>query len=105
MGSLEEDGLLLKHELAQYGELYNWFRHNLKEPQSFTRSSKPHAKKVALSWFKDTATEHIAKMHEIAHILEAHGIGVNLLRTERPGYVVYEDMYQLTAEPFQETLT
>lgn len=36
---------------------------------------------------------------------DAHGIEVEVLHTERPGYVVYEDEYQVAAEPFTETLT
>lgn len=102
---LEDEGVLLAHEQAQYDETYEWFRKNLRKPRSFTRSSKPHAKKVALSWFKDTAVEHISKMHELIQILEAHGIVVDTLQTERPGYIVYEDAFQITAEPFRETVT
>jgi hypothetical protein len=44
-------------------------------------------------------------MREVAHILAAHGIIVDVLRTERPGYVVYEDSHQVAAEPFRETVT
>ena len=57
---LETQGLLSEHEVENYYELRDWFRKNLRKPVSFTRSSKPHAKKVALSWFKDTATQHIS---------------------------------------------
>ena len=34
-------------------------------------------------------------------ILEDHGVSVQMLKTERVGYVVYEDAYQVVAEPFQ----
>jgi hypothetical protein len=105
MSDLEESGALAPHEQERYDEIYEWFRKNLRKPRSFTRSSKPHAKKVALSWFKDAAVEHIAKMHEVSFILDCHGIGVEVLRTERPGYVVYEDNLQVAAEPFNETVT
>ncbi|MDM1020643.1 hypothetical protein [Acinetobacter thutiue] len=105
MTDLEESGKLYDYEQVHYDEIYDWFRKNLKKPKSFTRSSKPHAKNVALSWFKDTADEHIVKMHEVAYLLRAHGIDVEMLSTERPGYVVYEDQFQIVAEPFQETHT
>jgi hypothetical protein len=65
--------------------------------------SKPHAKRVALSWFKDTATEYIRRMRELADILHAHGIETEMLSTDRPGYVVYEDAHQVAAEPFNDT--
>jgi hypothetical protein len=100
---LDHAGVLKPDEVDLYDEVYDWFKAHLRVPRSFTRSSKPHAKKVALSWFKDSATEHIAKMRVFAQILDAHGIGVDMLRTERPGYVVYEDEYQVAAEPFGET--
>lgn len=105
ISELEYEGGLLEHEQRQYDEIYEWFRHNLKKPRSFSRSSKPHAKNVALSWFKDTAVEHLAKMHALSQILNAHGIIVEVLRTNRPGYIVYEDQLQVAAEPFKETTT
>lgn len=105
VSDLEHAGVLLEHEQQQYDEIYEWFRFNLKKPRSFARSSKPHAKNVALSWYKDSAVEHIAKTQGLVEILRAHGVAVDLLRTDRPGYVVYEDPYQVAAEPFRETLS
>jgi len=105
MSRLEYEGVLLPYERASYDEIYSWFRKNLKKPRRFSRSSRPHAKKVAISWFKDTAKEHIAKMYAITQILEAHGVSIDVIRTERPGYIVYEDTYQVTAEPFSDTMT
>lgn len=102
---LEHAGVLLQHEQQQYDEIYEWFRFNLKKPKSFSRSSKPHAKNVALSWYKDSAVEHIAKTQGLVEILRAHGVAVDLLRTDRPGYIVYEDSYQVAAEPFRETVS
>ncbi|MFY7916503.1 MAG: hypothetical protein ACOVPA_17750, partial [Rubrivivax sp.] len=55
------------------------------------------------SWFKDTAAEHIRQMRLLADILERHGIQVDMLRTRRPGYVVYEDDHQVAAEPYSDT--
>jgi hypothetical protein len=105
MAALKEAGELLEHEQDRYCEIYGWFRENLKVPSSFTRSSKPHAKKVALSWFKYTATAHIAKMREMSDILRSDGVAVDVIRSVRPGYLVYEDDFQVAAEPFQETVT
>lgn len=51
------------------------------------------------------AAEHIAKMYALIQVLEAHGVSVDILRTERPGYIVYEDEFQVAAEPFKETAT
>jgi hypothetical protein len=105
LSDLDHAGVLEPHEIDLYDEVYDWFKANLRKPRSFTRSSKPHAKKVALSWFKDTATEHVAKMRILAQVLDAHSISVDVIQTDRPGYVVYEDEYQVAAEPFSETVT
>jgi hypothetical protein len=57
---------------------------------------------VAISWFKPGAREHISKMRELAALLQAHGLAVQQVHTTRPGYVVYEDEFQVTAIPFAE---
>ncbi|MDP3854060.1 hypothetical protein [Phenylobacterium sp.] len=38
-------------------------------------------------------------------LLEQHGIWGEVLRTARPGYVVYEDDHQVLAYPFADTPT
>lgn len=105
ISDLEHDHALAPHEQNQYDQLYEWFRKHLKKPASFTRSSKPHAKKVALSWYKDSAVEHLKKMRELCVIAEAHDLRVVILQTSRPGFVVYDDEFQVAAEPFQDTPT
>ena len=86
-------------------ELIDWFRKNLKRPDRFnSSSSKGHYRRNSkgISWYKDTAQEHIAKMREIAAILHDQGLGVSERSTVRPGYIVYEDEFQVVAEPFRE---
>jgi hypothetical protein len=105
LSDLEHAGSLLAHEQIVWDDTYEWFRKHLRKPRSFTRSSKPHAKKVAISWFKDSASEHIANMYVLVQVLEAHDLTVDVIRTERPGYIVYEDQHQVVAEPFGTTAT
>jgi len=88
LSALDHAGMLRPHEQIVWDEIYEWFQKNLRKPRSFSRSSKPHAKKVALSWFRDSATDHIARMYALAQILEAHDVTVDVVRTQRPGYVV-----------------
>ncbi len=102
---LEQANILEEKELNEWNEIYNWFRKNLNKPRKFSTSSKPHSKNVAISWFKDLAKEHIKKMYELRQIFENNGITVDVLRTTRPGYIVYEDKYQVAAEPFSDTPT
>jgi hypothetical protein len=83
--------------------IMDWFADNLEKPDKFNRSKRNSAQDKAISWYKDTAIEHINKMHEIKDVLKAHGISVNILKTKKPGYIIYEDKYQICAEPFKET--
>ena len=40
-------------------------------------------------------------MHGIVALLAEHGIHARMIQTDRPGYVVYEDPFQVAAEPFR----
>jgi hypothetical protein len=92
-------------ELSHYRLISAWFNDNLPVPDRLSKSSKSHPKNVALSWFKDGSGECIARMRELAVILEAHDVRTEMLWTERPGYIVYEDEFQVAAEPFSDTPT
>jgi hypothetical protein len=76
-------------------ELRAWFSENLEKPTSFGRDSL----RLGICWFKTGATEQIARIWEMVGILERHGIYVKKIRTDKPGYVIYEDKWQLVAEP------
>jgi len=78
----------------------------LKVPTRFNSSRSKGAwrrKARGISWFKSTALEHIGAIREIADILKRNGRPVELLKTRRPGVIVYEDDYQIVAEPFADT--
>ena len=103
VAELLREGDLSAHERETLDEIGAWFHSHLERPETFSRSRRPHAKAVAISWFKDSAKEHIRRMYAVASILAVHGIRAEVLTTERPGYVVYEDEWQITAEPYSET--
>jgi hypothetical protein len=85
-------------DAEELNELRAWFNENLEKPASFGRGR--HS--LGISWFKTDATEHIARIWKMAKILERNGIYVKKIRTNKPGYVVYEDEWQLVAEPFRK---
>ena len=95
------------YEQARVRELLDWFNANLDKPGRFTTSKPPYYRKKnrAISWFKDTATEHIAKLREIIIILDNHDIHTEMIQTDRPGYIVYEDAHQVVAEPFSDFMS
>jgi hypothetical protein len=89
--------------LDRLKEIREWFNEHLERPQRFNRSRRPHRKQKAISWFRVTALEHIRRAREMAAIVAASGYAIREVRTERPGYIVYEDEFQVVAEPFSET--
>ena len=93
---LEEEGELLPHEKAWLGELESWFNEHLRVPSRFAWSSRPNAPGRAITWLKLSAVEHVSRMRELVAFLEHKDVVVEELRTERPGYVVYEDEHLAT---------
>ena len=93
-----ERGNISGADADELGELRNWFGKNLDRPTSFGRDTL----RLGICWFKTGAGEHIARIWEMVRILERNGIYVKKIRTDRPGYVVYEDEWQLVAEPFRK---
>ena len=73
----------------------------LPTPTKFSRTrNASHRNTHGLSWVKSTATDIVADLHQLADLLRRHGIAVEVAKTDRPGYVVYEDEWQVVAEPF-----
>lgn len=53
-----------------------WFGKNLATPDRFNRTKSKgfeRRKTRGIAWFKDSAEEHVARMHEIKVILERYG--------------------------------
>jgi hypothetical protein len=89
-------------------ELLSWFNERLPTPERFNRSSsKGYYRRTTkgISWFRDTAEQHIARMYELMRIAESNGHSVSVIQEDRLGYVVYEDEFQVVAEPFADTQT
>jgi hypothetical protein len=89
-------------------EILSWFESNLLTPKRFNRTkSKGYYRRNTrgIAWFRDSAHEHLRRMHQLRSILETHGYAVELIQEDRIGYIVYEDAAQVVAEPFAETRT
>ena len=103
LGVFKKNPEVNAQDYNSYRALADWFNENLDMPSKFNRSSKPNAKPKALSWYKDSATEYIQKTREVAELLIKYGIEVEMLKTNRTGYMVYET--QIVAEPYRDTIT
>jgi hypothetical protein len=82
----------------ELNELRAWFSGNLQKPASFGRDML----RRGICWFKTGSTEHISRIWEMVHVLERNGIYVKKIGTDKPGYVIYEDEWQIVAEPFRK---
>jgi hypothetical protein len=82
-------------------ELNEWFKYNLELPSKVRRNKNLNKTPIAVSWFKSTAYEHIQNLRKISNIIQRYGVVVSYVRNEKPGYVLYEDEYQIFAEPYE----
>jgi hypothetical protein len=103
--ALRENGILSAEDLEHLERILAWFNEHLERPKRLTISKRSNRKAQAISWLRDTATEHIAKMREFQRVLERNGVSVEMIKAERLGYVLYEDEFQVAAYPFSDTPT
>lgn len=92
--------------LRELGDLDDWFARKLARPEVFVKGGDRYRSRRAqadsqtgLSWFKPTATAHIARMHRLKAALEACGVHVEVLTTRDPGEIVWQDAHQVVAQP------
>ena len=95
--ALYRSGDLPAHEYEQLKDGLHWFEQNLPLPDR----SKIHPR--AIFWFKTGASDLLNHLWRLARILRGHAYEIELIKTTRPGYVVYEDDLQLAAIPFADT--
>lgn len=100
IAELRDNGCLSPEERIAATKILAWFNKNLPVPRRFSRSRKRSAKAVAISWFKPSAHEYIKLMQDIAEILYIHDVPTKILKTRQAGYIVFEDEYQVVAQPF-----
>jgi hypothetical protein len=101
---LRDHGRLGKDEARQVEVLFRWFNLHLPIPDRFCLVKGKQAHRQAICWFKAAAAGYVGKVRELVVLLERNGVPIRMLRTRRPGYVVYEDAFQVAAVPFRDTL-
>jgi len=91
---LRKKGLLESYQEKIVKDIFKFFNDNLPCP--------PYNKKKwsidAISWFKDTAGEYIDRMRDLAIILEENNLIVRVLKTDKPGMILYEDEFQIVSQ-------
>ena len=101
---LRRSGTMTQYDLDYAASIVKRFVDNLVEPKKFSRKNKKTEATRWISRFKETAVEHINQMRELCRILEEYEIPIEVVKTDTPWYIIYEDDYQIVAEPFKQTL-
>lgn len=103
--TLKDAGLLEPHEVAWFAEVVGWFERHLAVPKAgaLFRARSPGERDRTLFWFKSEAHEHVQRMQQVGVMLGHHGIPARMLRSARPGRIVYEDQHQVGAVPYRDT--
>lgn len=102
---LRDSANIAEHDLTRLLRITGWLNEHLERPERLAVSRRPHAKAQALSWFKDTSHHHLRQVRDLSQLLDSYDIPVHVIRTARPGYVVYEDHFQVAAHPLADTPT
>ena len=92
-------------DYARIVEIRKWFNKNLERPERFSSSkSKGAWRRIGkgLSWFKPDANEHLSYARELAAVLRENGYHIEQRESLSPGVIVYQDYFQIVAEPFAD---
>ena len=91
---LRDRGELEPHEAQWLEQIFEWYNDHLPCPPF---SQKPWSEN-AISWFKDDAGDFVKRIWDIVALLREHGVPIRILRTDKPGMILYEDEFQVVAE-------
>ena len=95
---LEDEGNLYRHETLLLEESFAWLNEHLLCPPFKQKFRSGEWTREAVCWFRAEAREPIGRLWDIVAVLREHGIPVRMVKTDRPGTIVYEDEYQVVAE-------
>ncbi|TWT51305.1 hypothetical protein Pla22_40820 [Rubripirellula amarantea] len=88
---------------AEIRKTLDWFVRELPIPDRFVSSRKAHRADTGLCWFKSDSVDCIRNVRYLVHLVVECGIPVREIRTNSPGYVIYEDDHQVVAKPTADT--
>lgn len=95
----ESEGLP-DYEFDALTELRDWFNEHMYSPFDYLPRARRY--EAAVCWFKPAAREHIARAWELVAILERNDVLIWTIKSQRVGYVHYEDDVQVFARPYDE---
>ena len=92
--SLKDEELLLDYQYKLVQEVFEYFNKNLPVPPY----KQKNISKNGVAWFKGSATGFIKRMWDLVAILEQNEVNVRIMKTEKPGMILYEDDFQVVAK-------
>lgn len=91
---LKDKNQLFDYQIDFLEDIFKYFNDNLPIPP-YSRKNIP---KDAIAWFKDSAKVFISKMWDLVAILEENEVSTRVLKTDKPGMILYEDEFQVLAK-------
>jgi len=95
--ALLDSGTLVKAEHDHLASIITWFERNLPPPDRSKLEPR------SIFWFRPGSDWLVRKIWELAEILRRHDFHVEMLKTARPGYICYQDSFQVAATPFRDS--
>ena len=92
---LKHSSVTAKYDDRQIRRDLKWLGMHLKAPNVLDKDQ--HFR--AICWFKDTAREPLKRIWSMKRILEEYGYWIDVIKTEQPGNIIYEDGWQVVAKP------
>jgi hypothetical protein len=96
---LRDEGDIPTYEREELRAHLQWFNEHLPLPELL----RDRGNERAISWFRTQSQECISRVWSVVQILEENGIAITKITTEDPGYVIYEDEFQIVAQPSGRT--
>ena len=56
----------------------------------------------AICWFKESAAEPLNRIWNLKYLLETYGFWIDMIKTRKPGVIIYQDGWQVAAKPFRD---
>lgn len=92
------EGRLYRHEAYLLEVTFAWFNDYLPCPPFNAKLRSGEWTRDAVCWFQAEAKEPVNRIWDLVAVLKEHGVPVRLVKTEKPGKIVYKDKYQVVAE-------
>lgn len=97
---IDEVGLH-EYEYEALMECVDWFGRHLRNPFRYRLDRRLAYRSIC--WFRSTAHEHLRHAWEMVAILQERDCFMRMIKTEMPGYILYEDEAQILAHPYADT--